>query len=229
MGLPGGCSWTKNWLQFDNSYYRRCLPEEQEKHDPHVLAQLAMENVVSDVDAKDFLTPYKEKNDFAHVHNNILIQKYNRERHAKHRYTQSLLQGDYDTDDLSTNILTTERTSRQEKNIYLYPTKDHSDLSAPSNVPTAKSMSYKSMMQPDLVWLPTDQALLDCPEYRHIFIDYALNQQKWFDDYSKAHKKMVRICVYIPITKIFIFIYMHPCLIIQIFAFLITERDGSQV
>lgn len=21
--MPGGCSWTKNWLQFDNSYYQR--------------------------------------------------------------------------------------------------------------------------------------------------------------------------------------------------------------
>lgn len=41
-----------------------------------------------------------------------------------------------------------------------------------------------------LLWLPTDQALYDCPEYRPYFIKYARSQEDFFTDYAAAHKKM---------------------------------------
>ena len=41
-----------------------------------------------------------------------------------------------------------------------------------------------------LLWLPTDQALYDCPEYRPYFIKYARSKEDFFTDYAAAHKKM---------------------------------------
>jgi L-ascorbate peroxidase len=41
-----------------------------------------------------------------------------------------------------------------------------------------------------LLWLPTDQALFDCPEFRPYFLKYAHSQEAFFADYAAAHKKM---------------------------------------
>lgn len=56
--------------------------------------------------------------------------------------------------------------------------------------------SYFKRMEEDhseasqLLWLPTDQALYDCPEFRPYFLLYARNQEAFFADYASAHKKM---------------------------------------
>jgi len=42
----------------------------------------------------------------------------------------------------------------------------------------------------DLLWLPTDDALLNNPELSKYFHQYAENQDLFFEDYSKAHIKM---------------------------------------
>jgi L-ascorbate peroxidase len=76
VGMAGGCSWTKNWLEFDNAYFRRPLD------DPH-----------------------------------------NRE----------------------------------------------------------------------LLWLPTDQALLDSPEFKKHFLEFAQDQSAFFEAYAQAHKKMSKL------------------------------------
>eukprot|EP00428_Durinskia_dybowskii_P062488 CAMPEP_0170381768 /NCGR_PEP_ID=MMETSP0117_2-20130122/14584_1 /TAXON_ID=400756 /ORGANISM="Durinskia baltica, Strain CSIRO CS-38" /LENGTH=325 /DNA_ID=CAMNT_0010637359 /DNA_START=254 /DNA_END=1231 /DNA_ORIENTATION=+ len=41
-----------------------------------------------------------------------------------------------------------------------------------------------------LLWLPTDQALYDCPEFRPYFLKYARSQDAFFVDYAAAHVKM---------------------------------------
>jgi L-ascorbate peroxidase len=41
-----------------------------------------------------------------------------------------------------------------------------------------------------LLWLPTDQALYDCPEFRPYFLKYMRSQETFFTDYAAAHKKM---------------------------------------
>jgi hypothetical protein len=46
------------------------------------------------------------------------------------------------------------------------------------------------MQQPDLLWLPTDHALLESPEYRPYFMQYAESQELFFRDYAAAHVKM---------------------------------------
>ncbi|RYH20887.1 hypothetical protein EON65_22160, partial [archaeon] len=73
IGMAGGCSWTKNWLQFDNSYYRR---------------------------------PFEDANN------------------------------------------------------------------------------------KELLWLPTDEALVQYPLYKEDFVRYSKDQQAFFNDYAVAHKKM---------------------------------------
>jgi hypothetical protein len=42
----------------------------------------------------------------------------------------------------------------------------------------------------DLLWLPTDQALVDDPEWFYYFKVYAENQDAFFHDYVHAHIKM---------------------------------------
>lgn len=93
--MAGGCSWTKYWLTFDNSYYSR-------------IDQLFNKSLLDRVDNAN--TPCSKYHD------------------------------------------------------------DHDD-------------------EP-LLWLPTDQALYDSPEFHPYFIKYARNQQIFFQDYSIAHKKM---------------------------------------
>lgn len=41
-----------------------------------------------------------------------------------------------------------------------------------------------------LLWLPTDQALYDSPEFRPYFVRYMNSQEDFFADYAAAHKKM---------------------------------------
>ena len=33
VGMPGGCSWTKHWLTFDNTYFSRFLQQAPESND----------------------------------------------------------------------------------------------------------------------------------------------------------------------------------------------------
>ena len=42
----------------------------------------------------------------------------------------------------------------------------------------------------DLLWLPTDQALLNCPEFKPYFMLYAENEAAFFIDYAAAHLKL---------------------------------------
>eukprot|EP01040_Poterioochromonas_malhamensis_P007905 gene7905-8545_t len=43
---------------------------------------------------------------------------------------------------------------------------------------------------PELLWLPTDQALFEYPEYRYIALQYAEDQELFFIHYITAHLKM---------------------------------------
>lgn len=99
--MAGGCSWTKLWLQFDNSYFQRIFDM------PH----------------------------HGHV-----------------------------------------RTS----------------VSSPSGSSNNNntSVNFDSPNENELLWLPTDQALYDCPEYRTYFMRYANSQEEFFKDFAVAYKKL---------------------------------------
>ena len=45
-------------------------------------------------------------------------------------------------------------------------------------------------VDPELLWLPTDDALMENPEYRPAFLKFAKNQSAFFLAYAAAHKKM---------------------------------------
>ncbi|KAJ1396118.1 heme peroxidase [Ochromonadaceae sp. CCMP2298] len=53
---------------------------------------------------------------------------------------------------------------------------------------------YKRLGDPrdasQLLWLPTDQALFDSPEFRPYFLQYARSCEDFFRDYAAAHKKL---------------------------------------
>ena len=57
----------------------------------------------------------------------------------------------------------------------------------------------------DLIWLPSDQALIDCPEFRIYFLKYAKSLQEFFHDYAVAHKKMSELgCKFSPAAGFFV-------------------------
>lgn len=95
QGIPGGCSWTTNWLKFDNSYFRR--------HGAAVTAAAS-------------------------------------------------------SDDANPNPNTHNDNSNDE-----------------------------------LLWLPTDQALAECPEWRPYFMHYASNDVAFRDAYASAHVRMSQL------------------------------------
>lgn len=53
---------------------------------------------------------------------------------------------------------------------------------------------YSRMMEnphdPNLLWLPTDKALFECPEFRPFFELYARDEEAFRRDYARAHAKM---------------------------------------
>lgn len=103
-----GCSWTRNWLEFDNSYYRRIF------------------------------------------------------------------------EDLSNNSTYNSSINISNSN--------SSDSNASNNLNAITSLNLSN--NPELLWLPTDQALLDAAELRQYFILYARDQEAFFKDYIQAHVKM---------------------------------------
>lgn len=55
---------------------------------------------------------------------------------------------------------------------------------------TSNSNTSNREDEKDLLWLPIDQALIECPEFRRYVHIYANDQSRFFRDYSAAHKKM---------------------------------------
>lgn len=50
---------------------------------------------------------------------------------------------------------------------------------------------YQARMQPDqLLWLPTDNAMLTEPRYRKHFMRFAEDQDAFFASYARAHARL---------------------------------------
>lgn len=51
----------------------------------------------------------------------------------------------------------------------------------------------------DLLWLQTDRALYESPEFKSYYKKYACDQSAFFADYARAHKKMSELgCKFCP-------------------------------
>lgn len=123
VGMPGGCSWTKNWLTFDNSYY--C-------------------NAFAGADKANYMS--------------TIVDKDADESHEKHLFSA-----------ISNPMrMTTNPKARNPVNLN----------------------QLLRLRDPQLLWLPTDNALETDPELKSFFFTYAQSQQAWFHDYAAAHKKM---------------------------------------
>ena len=61
---------------------------------------------------------------------------------------------------------------------------------------------YLNPDDPDLLWLPSDQAMYDCVEFRPFLIKYAEDNNAFLVDYAIAHKKMSELgCKFLPAGK----------------------------
>ncbi len=123
VGMPGGCSWTKNWLTFDNSYYR---------------------NAFAGTDKAAYMSTVADKEKDDSYENHLFSAISNPMR------------------------MTTNPKARNPVNLN----------------------QLLRLRDPQLLWLPTDNALETDPELKSFFFTYAQNQQAWFHDYAAAHKKM---------------------------------------
>ena len=126
VGMPGGCSWTRNWLTFDNSYYRNAFIGDEKK--------AYMSLVVSNKNSTD-----------EQAHNSHLFSAISN------------------------------------------PMRRTVDPNARNPVRLKEQLRLRD---PQLLWLPTDNALETDPEFKSFFFIYAQDQQKWYRDYAAAHKKM---------------------------------------
>ncbi len=126
VGMPGGCSWTRNWLTFDNSYYRNAFIGDEKK--------AYMSSVVSNKNSTD------------------------EQSHNKHLFSA-----------------------------ISNPMRRTVDPNARNPVGLNQQLRLRD---PQLLWLPTDNALETDPEFKSFFFTYAQDQQVWYRDYAAAHKKM---------------------------------------
>ena len=65
QGMAGGGSWTKNWLVFDNSYFRRPFEEEDGAKNPHLIWLPSDQALLEDSEYQQFFAIYaKDQNRF---------------------------------------------------------------------------------------------------------------------------------------------------------------------
>ncbi len=122
--MPGGCSWTKNWLDFDNSYFKRL----------------------------EYLIKFSDSNT---------------------NHLESFMTG---------NFMSPAASGSPRHNT-------NTGSNGIENV-NDETNSDEDEDDSELLWLPTDQALYDSPEFRPYFIKYANNNAEFFHDYTIAHMKM---------------------------------------
>merc|ERR1711972_1150394 len=73
VGMPGGCAWTKNWLTFDNSYFKDYKESES---DPDLLWFPTDKAVQTDDEFKKYFSEYADSqnkffSDYASAHKKL--------------------------------------------------------------------------------------------------------------------------------------------------------------
>ncbi len=126
VGMPGGCSWTRNWLTFDNSYYRNAFISDEKK------------TYLSSITSSE-------------------------------RSEENTSLGGHFLGAMSNPMRRTEDPNARK--------------------PVSLNQRLR-LRDPQLLWLPTDNALETDPEFKSFFFTYAQDQNAWFRDYAAAHKKM---------------------------------------
>ena len=196
--MAGGMSWTENWLQFDNSYFRRpykSKSKEQRKRDKEGSEEckdaigVVMDRTESlssagtacpsDSPSRRGVRGGQEAEESSSSSSSLRTPTApivaGRHRQG-HRQGQGHASNEMDTSCSSSN------------------SNSHCSASSPSPSPspsTHKSLCpFSSLSSSELLWLPTDEALFKAPEFKFYFEQYAKDQNLFFADYSKAHRKM---------------------------------------
>lgn len=150
--MAGGCSWTTNWLTFDNSYFTQ------------------------------------KRNNVNYLNNNNSINNSSSHHHHHHHQNNNIINNTNNNEIKSViNTPSSNNSSNDIGNtslINIDNTINKNDILLNSMTPSLLISSSQ------LLWLPTDQALLDSPEFSIHFKKYKDSLEIFHNDYLKAHLKM---------------------------------------
>ena len=202
--MAGGMSWTENWLQFDNSYYKRPhrSRKEKEKEKERERERRGKRGLSSqEVSVEDHRNGNRRslgKSESSSISNGAdrplglgsdgmkglrcleTAQEQVQMQAQSHSSRDGVKEvptavGDASCSDSNSNCSSSGSRSKRR-------------LSSTSSPSISSYCPFSG--QSELLWLPTDDALCKAPEFKFYFEQYAADQKLFFSDYALAHRKM---------------------------------------
>lgn len=194
--MAGGMSWTENWLQFDNSYYRRPhnsrKEKEKEKERRRGKKGISSQEVsVEDhMNGKRLSLAKSVSSSNSNVSDRTLSDGTKSLRLGETSQEQGQGQGQIHSSregarEMSA-VVGDASFSDSTSNCSSPGSRSKRRLSSSPSVSSSCPFSGHS----ELLWLPTDDALCKAPEFKFYFEQYAADQKLFFVDYAMAHRKM---------------------------------------
>ena len=168
--MPGGCSWTRNWLTFDNSYYTILHTNQSKRSANHSHSQSQ-----------------------SRAHSHASGEKLNEIDGISVPGTTSTANTTPISTNNTNNSNNTNMNSKQTKQKEIDSDYNH-------NQPTAQPQTQPQSMGIDidtsqLLWTSADKAVSESPEFSGYFRQYATNTGAWFSEYRDAHVKFSNLGV----------------------------------
>lgn len=209
IGMAGGMSWTVNWLQFDNAYYKRPYRSSSDRSRRSTASSQgvseegskgvrkkrtgSLSSAGSSIHSNSHsiasravgsMMPSSSSRSVAalespNVNDNVPVEGTGTAAAGETQKGQTQTEGQWEG--------SLEDASCSDSNSNC-STSSHP--SKRSNKPSLSSPSSSPSTSSDLLWLPTDEALFKAPEFRFYFEQYAADQSLFFSDYTLAHRKM---------------------------------------
>ena len=197
--MAGGMSWTKNWLQFDNSYYRRPHRPRKDKEKENEREKRSQKGFSSqEVSVEDCRNGSKvslrksESSSTSNSADRALADgtKGLRCLEIAQEQVQMPAQNHISRDRAKelTAAVGDASCSDSNSNCYSLGSGSKRRLSSSSSPSIASYCPFSC--RSELLWLPTDDALCKAPEFKFYFEQYAADQKLFFSDYASAHRKM---------------------------------------
>ena len=200
--MAGGMSWTENWLQFDNSYYKRPhrSRKEKEKEKERERERRGKRGLSSqEVSVEDHRNGNRRslgKSESSSISNGadralgsdgtkgLRCLEAAQEQVHMHAQSHSSREG---VKEVSTAVGDAS-CSDSNSNCSSSGSRSKRRLSSTSSPSVSSYCPFSG--QSELLWLPTDDALCKAPEFKFYFEQYAADQKLFFSDYALAHRKM---------------------------------------
>jgi hypothetical protein len=200
--MAGGMSWTENWLQFDNSYYRRPHNSRKEKEKQKERRRGKKGLSSQEVSVEDRMNGQRlslaksVSSSNSNVSDRTLSDGTKSLRLGETSQEQGQGQGQVQVQGQIHNsregarevsaVIGDASCSDSTSNCSSPGSKSNRRLSSSPSVSSYCPFSGHS----ELLWLPTDDALCKAPEFKFYFEQYAADQKLFFSDYALAHRKM---------------------------------------